>query len=265
MSTGVAGPLRWPWRRWCFLIVLVFALQVSAIYWLGDNTPVRPRQTRPAPTLHLSGNASGELLALSDPTLFALPHRQGFSGEAWLKMPPIPTTSFTWTEPPRWLLVATQELGASLHRVIESYSFDQIQTSSRTEPELVLPKVLAGEPPATRSNFRLRAGLENRRLLTPLDVPVWPNTDLLTNTIVKVLVNAEGIPISAALLSSSGLKAADDYARDLARSARFESVAVSGPQRTDSPIAGLSIGEILFEWRTVPVPSTNSTPLSPKP
>ena len=36
--------------------------------------------------------------------------------------------------------------------------------------------------------------------------------DILTNTVVQLVVNADGKPISAALISSSGLQEADKYA-----------------------------------------------------
>jgi len=265
MSAVFGGPLRWPWRRWCFLVTLVFTLQVGAIYWLSDNSPIRPRPPGTAPTLRLSGNSDSEVLALSDPTLFALPHREAFSGDAWLKMPSTPTVAFTWTEPPRWLIIATQELGASFHRVLESYSFDQLQTAPHSEPELTLPRIPPGGEVPSRSTFRLLGALAARRLVAPFDVPPWPNNDILTNTIVKVLVTAEGVPVSAAVLSSSGLKAADDFAREQVRSARFESVVTDGPQRSTNTPAGLTIGEILFEWQTVPVPPTNSVPPAAQP
>jgi hypothetical protein len=265
MSAGVAGPLRWPLRRWSFLVALVFAVQVGAIFFLSDNSPLRPRSPVAAPTLHLSGNSASELLALSDPTLFALPHREAFSGDAWLKMPAIPSASFTWTEAPRWLTAPTQELGAAFHRVLESYTFDHLQPSSRSEPELTLPKISSVETPASRSTFRIVGALASRRLLAPLETPPWPNLDLLTNTIIKVMVNAEGVPISTAVQAGSGLKAADDYAREQVRSARFESVVSGGPQRSTNAITGLTLGEILFEWQTLPLPSTNALPPSVRP
>ena len=49
-------------------------------------------------------------MALSDPTLFALPHFRGFWGDPWLRPPPAPDRSFEWTEEPRWLALETQAL-----------------------------------------------------------------------------------------------------------------------------------------------------------
>ena len=259
MSADIARPLRWPWRRSLFLIALVFALQVGAIYWLSDRSPIRPRMPTAAPTLHLSGNTSGEMLALTDPTLFALPHRQAFSGEAWLKIIPIPTTNFAWSESPRWLAAPTQELGASFNRVIETYSFDQLQTFPRPEPDLappMLPRIAVTE----RSTFHLEGDLAARRLITKFDLPAWAHTDILNPTAVKLVVNAAGIPISTSLLATSGLKAADDYARQLARTARFEPFGGGGPRRSANVLEGVSIGEILFEWQTLPPALTNALP-----
>jgi hypothetical protein len=240
-------------------VALVFALQVGAIYWLGDNAPIRPRSPKGAPTLHLSGNTSGELLALTDPTLFALPHRQAFSGDAWLRIPEVPTASFSWSEPPRWLGAPTQELGASFNRVIETYRFNQLQVISRAEPDVAPPK-LSRPALAERSTFRLEGGLAGRRLITKFNLPAWAHTDILNDTVVKLVVNAAGVPISISLLSTSGLKAADDYARDLARTARFEPLGGGGPKRGATVLEGLSIGEITFDWQTLPPALTNAIP-----
>jgi len=263
MNAGSLRPFTWPVGRWWFLVTLVFVLQVAAIYFLSDNRPALPRPAHAAPTLHFSGNTSGELLALTDPTLFALPHRESFSGSAWLNIPSVPTASFTWTEPPQWLAPPTNELGASFHRALESYAFDPSQVDLSPDSDVALPDLGAGGKVA-HSTFHLAGDLAGRRLLKSLRAPDWANNDILTNTIVRILVNAEGSPISAAVLSSSGLKAADDYAREEARSARFNSVATRGPHRNTNSLAGLAIGEIVFEWQTIPQPQTNSA-APPKP
>src|ERR1039458_8660334 len=58
----------------------------------SDGTSPGTRRNRiqpaaPAFTLKLAGSASAELLALNDPTLFALPHRQGSDGLAPQRTP----------------------------------------------------------------------------------------------------------------------------------------------------------------------------------
>src|SRR5207245_8560915 len=80
LSTKALLPEVWSARRWVGAVLLVFVLQLGAIFWLIDRTPVRVRQAASGPRLRLAGPGSAELLALEDPTLFALPHRLGFSG-----------------------------------------------------------------------------------------------------------------------------------------------------------------------------------------
>ena len=99
MSSPVQQPA-WPRRRWGWTIASVFAAQVGLIFWLGESGPVRSRPPGPDPTLRLAGGFSAEVLALQDPTLFALPHRQGFSGPAWLKVSPVPNRPSDWSEEP---------------------------------------------------------------------------------------------------------------------------------------------------------------------
>jgi len=56
---------------------------------------------------------------------------------------------------------------------------------------------------------------------------------------VQVLVNAAGEVVSAVLLSPSGYDVADQRALTLARAARF------------APAAGLTVGQLIFNWRIV--------------
>src|SRR5437899_11204035 len=78
----------WPRRRWWLLIALIFAGQLVFIFGLSDRNPLKVRRPASAPILVLGSATPTELLALSDPTLFALPHRQGFSAPVWVVSPP---------------------------------------------------------------------------------------------------------------------------------------------------------------------------------
>ena len=81
---------------------------------------------------------------------------------------------------------------------------------------------------------------------------------MLTNSVVTLWVSASGRPASAAtLLAGSGSVDADQRALQEARQARFERLNVADP--TD-PMAGLAWGQLIFEWRTLPLPATNNSP-----
>jgi len=92
MIQEVAQPQHWVTGRWGGLTVLVFAAQLGLIFWLGKAHPIPRQPTDFPPSLSLAGPGTADVLALSDPTLFALPHRENFSVPAWLniaeKQPP---------------------------------------------------------------------------------------------------------------------------------------------------------------------------------
>jgi TonB family protein len=67
---------------------------------------------------------------------------------------------------------------------------------------------------------------------------------------VQMLVDAAGNVVSVALIEASGLELADSNALAIARAARF------------APSSRLTVGQMIFNWRTVPPPATNS-PASP--
>jgi TonB family protein len=253
MNSAVTEPRAWSPARRSLLIMLVFAAHVGLILALGNRNPVRPRPPAPAPSLSLAPDSS-ELLELNDPTLFALPHRQGFAGAAWLKIPTVQFPPFRWTEPPRLLPLPIADLGVTFAQFMRTNVFVSRQFETKPAPDLPLP--VAQEfavAPTTNSTLRVAGDLVNRRLLNPPQLQPWPALDLLTNTVVQVLVNAEGNVVSPTLLTVSGSKPADQSALDIARAARFE------PLRRSSP--ALTVGALIFEWHTEPL--TNAPAANP--
>lgn len=253
MNSAVIEPRAWsPARRWLW-ILLVFAAHLGLIFALGNRQPVRPRPPAPAPSLSLAPDAS-EWLALNDPTLFALPHRQGFAGAAWLKIHTNEILPFRWTEPPRLLPLPVADLGMTFAQFMRTNVFVSRQFESKPVPDLPLPVALefAVAPPAS-STLRVAGDLVDRRLLNPPQLQTWPALDLLTNTVVRVLVRAEGNVFSHTLLATSGSKPADQRALDVSRAARFE------PLRGASP--ALTVGALIFEWHTEPL--TNPPAVTP--
>jgi len=130
---------------------------------------------------------------------------------------------------------------------------------------LRLPEPLQLTAARQHSALRVEGDLARRRLLAPLELPSWPHPDLLTNTVVQLLVNADGEPVSLTFLSGCGYSPADQYALDQARAARFQSLSGSGPQRLASPMAHLTWGTMIFEWNTLPITATNAPAPIPQP
>lgn len=267
VETKLPSEDRWPRHRWWLLIMVVFAAHVGLIFALSDRHPIVPRQPGPAPELRLAIGSS-ELLALHDPTLFALPHPEGFSAAAWRQISKIEFPPFRWTEPPRWLPLPVEQLGDTLRHFVQTNTFARVEFETLPAPQLALPEARPEMRPVLRSALRVTGELAERRLLTPLELPSRPGTELLTNSVVQVLVDAAGNVLSHKLLrSDSGAKdrdqqEADQRALELAKAARFSPLPPLG-NATTSPLGRVSRGALIFKWHTVPRPATNAPAANP--
>ena len=260
MMSDPVEPRGWTAGRWWAAIALVFAVQAALLVCLLDRAPAQPRKPAVAPAFRFSDSRMQEWVAVEDPTLFALPHRQGFSGEAWLNVPSFEFRPEDWSEPERWLPLDVPNLGSRFASFAETNTAVPFPTIAVTEPETPAAEDFSMAPPPTPSRVRIEGDLARRRLLAPLQLPWWTNSDLLTNSVVQLVVDARGNGLSAVLLASgSGLTQADadQKALELARTARFEAV------KAQNPAAGLSLGTLIFEWQTVLAPSTNTPPVTP--
>lgn len=242
-------------RLW-ILTALVLALQCGFIFWLGEREPVRPRPAGRVASLRLAGPGCAQLLELMNPTLFALPHERGFSGAGWLIAPAQEIQPFAWSEPPRWLALPVEQLGATFHHFLPTSRFEPLPVPAQLEPELLLPKIADEESFPQQSTVRLADGLANRRLLNALDLPSQPSSELVSNSVVQVLVDSQGLPFSVTLIGRSGRDDADRHALGEARKARFEPLEQNTPA---SLRPTLSWGSLIFQWHTVPV-AANKNP-----
>jgi TonB family protein len=244
-------------RRWWGWVAVIFSGQLGLIFWLGDTAPIHPRPAVPAFTLKLAGSASDELLALNDPTLFALPHRPGQIGAASQRTLRPESHSFQWLEPTNSLVLTVGQVGAVFSRFIETNAFNALQLPASLKPTVTLPYLPPLAVSAGQSTLLLEGDLAQQRLVTPPRLTSWTNLDILTSSVVRIAVDSEGRPVSPTLLSSSGSAAADQYAIEQARTARFEPVRRNPIGPTLNPRADLSLVRMIFRWHTVPPPPTN--------
>jgi hypothetical protein len=87
---------------------------------------------------------------------------------------------------------------------------------------------------------------------------------MLTNTVIQVLVDAEGRPVSLTLLGGSGHGPADDLAMSLVTGFQFDPLQLADPlpaARNPGALLGLCWGQVVFEWQTLG--STNTLTSSP--
>ena len=241
---------RWPVSRWLLLIALVLAAHVALIFTFGARKPITPVKAKNAPELQLAAGSS-EWLLLNNPTLFALPNIQGFAGPAWLEPPHVQFHPLEWTESPRWWQLSAGELGNIFSRFMETNRFDRFKFDLKPSPQFTVPLVPLEPKFADASTLRIEGDIARRPLLTSLKLPSWPRADLIAPSTVQVLVNAAGNVVSAVVLPSHNSGEvrdadADQRALGLARAARF------------APGPDLTLGKMIFNWRTVMLPATNT-------
>jgi hypothetical protein len=187
---------------------------------------------------------------LSDPAVFALPSPEGFSRAGWLTYKLLSDEFAETPEEPKWLQVDTEGLGRNLSDFLATNATPPIRIADESMPELVgLQPRPSAEMEFPQSELRIGGGLAQRKLMTPLTPPAWPHTDILTNSVVHLLVGADGAPVSTALVWGSGSKEADNYALAATKRLRFK------PERSRESVTS---GTASFLWQTLPPrPATN--------
>ena len=246
---------RWPWWG---LVGLVYLVHLGLIFWLGQREPTPGPLKSNGLSLALVTNAPSTWRALGDPTLFALPHINVFSGPAWMMSPALPRTEFSWSEPPRWLELAALPRAPNSEESMPSNGFSVIEALAASENQPRRPNISEMNPLPQQSTWQLSGDLARRRLLTPLQLNSQYSDDLLTNSVVRLLVDASGWPYSMVLLPpGSGSKDADEQALELAEKARFDPL--PGKAQNSDPLDGLTWGELVFQWHTIPPAATNAT------
>jgi len=263
MTSAPAESRRWSRRRWWGLVGLIFGVQLALIFWLGDTAPIRPRLAAPTLTLKLAGSTSAELLTLRDPTLFALPRQQRVPAPVWLTTLRPEPQPFAWPERTNYPPLATDPPGAAFRRFLETNAFNPLPPPAKPLPELTLPELPPLAISAQHSTLKVEGSLARRRLREPLELPSWPNPEILTNSVVQVVVDTEGRPVSVTLLSGSGSRAADQQALELASAARFEPLDPAPAETALTPAEHLGWGRMVFRWHTLPLPPTNGPAASP--
>jgi hypothetical protein len=263
-SVSVESPRRFQAGFW-IAVSLVFLTQVALVFWLSKSSVSVIRKTPIAPELRITQARSDQILSFEDPTLFVLPHPMDFSGSVWMSVPELKFQSQEWSEPPRWLDVPGAELGQAFVRFVQTNATADFQLPVSVQPELTMPQVIPILPISKPGQMRIEGPLANRQLINLSKLPVQTSADLLTNSIVQVLVNAGGRTVSAVLLPpGSGSVSADQDALRIAENARFKSIETVGPGRTvQSASSGLTFGTMIFEWQTIP--PTNAAPTTTQP
>ena len=255
MNAPASQPVLWSRGRVWGYFLAVLAVQVVLLFALSEKKPILPRTREPGTAFYAVIDPEPDdpvtaLLTLQDPTLFALPHPRGFSGRAWLHAVPLEYESTNWEERPHLLAQNEARLGGTFQEFLRTneVAYRSAAAKPPAPPDRALVPPL---PVRIVSSYRVEGDLARCELVAPLDVPSVSYTNILTNTVVQLAVNAAGVTFSAVALEESGSKLADQRALDLARSARFKRASPSS-----SPGA-LTWGRIIFQWHTLETPAAN--------
>jgi hypothetical protein len=244
----------WPQSKLILFIVFALAAHIGFIFIFGTKKPVVPRAVTNAPQLQLADNSS-ELVALDDPTLFALPHANDYATPFWQSPPAVQPPNFRWTEAPRYLTLTHQNLGATFIRFVQTNPPVPFVLNFQPPPPFAEFLTSAVPPLPQNSTVQIAGDLAQRSLLKPILAPDLPYNDVIAPSRVQVLVDAAGSVISTVLLPADNSADAlghwdfaDQRALTLARAARF----TAAPQ--------LTFGELIFNWHTIPTTTTNAIP-----
>jgi len=246
----------WSKKKWLAAVAIIFAAHVAIIFALGGKKRVVPLAVTNVPRLRLADNSS-EMLALDDPTLFAQPHLEGFAGPALRNQQLGQFHRQDWTEPPRWLPLPAENLGATFSRFMQTNYFGGYTSDFKPQPKLSAPPPV--EPVfAQNSTLQIIGGLARRGLLDKISLPSLQYNDVIAPSVVQALVDAAGNVVSAVLLPSENSTEAaghaaigDTAAMQIALKLRF------------APSSQQTLGRLIFNWRTVPLPATNAPAASP--
>jgi hypothetical protein len=239
-------------KKFLLLVALAIAAHLALVFLFGAKKPIAPRPATNVPQLQFA-NSADELMELDNPALFALPNAHDFSSAVWQKNPDITQPSFRYHEEPRWLPLATGNLGATFAQFMATNRFGNFVLDFKPAPTFAAPAVdmTAGLPQS--STLHIFGALAKRKLVASPALPSLPLNDIIAPSKVQLLVNQIGNVVSAVLLPSenaaeaaSRVEIADTNAVALALKLKF------------SPAPEITPGEIVFHWHTLPLITTNS-------
>jgi len=229
----------WSTRRWITLIGLALIAHVALVFLFSTRSDPKPRPVSKIPQFHLVDD-NCELVALNDPSLFALPHLNDFLPAAWRRPVPFKPPKFDWSEPPQYLPPVIKNWGVTFKTFMQTNLFSGLNPDYKPEPPPAGSAENFGLLLRQNSTLQLAGRLAQRRMLNQIIVPTLVWNDVVKPSRVQLLVDANGSVASVVLLESSEYAAADQNALALAKTARF------------APGEGSSLGEFIFNWHTVP-------------
>lgn len=251
---------RWSKRRWLVTITLLALGQAVFVFALSQRALPPPRKAASQPDMRVlepTGRRAATALPATDPTLFALVNRRGFSGPGWMRFDFAAHELRDWQDEPRWLALEPERFGAEFRKLAAASGADRLTLQDKPPPRDSAP-VVAAPTVRARTVWQLSGELHARPVLSPPDLPAWPHTDVLGPTVLQLAVNAFGDVLSARVLRGSGLATADTFARETFERARFQPLPRPAATNVPTP-ATVTLGTVTVAWVTRE-PDGNGTP-----
>jgi TonB family protein len=261
-------PKVWSPKRLWIMVALLFGAQLWAINHFSsrpDPSALAPSEVSPVSFNLYPGELGSDqiaaLLLAEDPTVLALPATRGFTGPSWLARRRVDYRPPASHDPPRFLALDTGSLGRALSSFLRENKFPASESREKGGPSGAASTIFfSPDLAATQSLARVEGDLIPRAPDEFPVLPVWPSAQVVTNSRVRVSVNAAGSVVSAVLVNRSGNAAADAAAVQTAGRLRFRP---AGADRSlTRPDAGpLAWGDVVFSWAWVP--PANAAPVLP--
>ena len=198
----------WSRRRWVATALGILGLQITAILLLDRQKLRTASATHFGPGVQFAMDAAStkrwiESPLSLDPTVFGLPHSDGFSGTAWLDAQSMEYQAKEWTEPPRWLEPSPQYFGSFFASFVAEEKPGVLRIADKSIPALNASDVWISSDAIAATTDLQAEGAAARRLIRPEtnSLPSWPHSDILSNTVVQIVIDAAGIPVSTTLLA----------------------------------------------------------------
>ncbi len=225
------------------ILVVTMVLHVGVILLLETTKAIVPRMATAVPHLQLVDNTN-ELIALSDPSLFARPNVHERVTAFWRQLEPPKQPTFNQIESPGYLAPIDADFGGFYSSFVRHLHAGNLTLNFKPEPKMIVPVVSLEDDLVPVTTMQISGELSGRKLLTSLKLPLLPANDVLQPSRVQALVDTYGNVASAVVLQPTTDSAADQHALELVRQLRF------------APAPQLMFGDITFTWHTVPLTTT---------
>jgi hypothetical protein len=252
MSLEMAQSPTWSPLKWTALIGCILALHAGLFLWFARPSVRPPQSSQAGPGTSTPVIQSGDLPGSINPLLLVRPDARGFSGPAWLQIPPLTYNPEVSNPQPFLLSLQSERLGAGIAGALSntlSRPFEVARRPEQTRDKLNYFPALNEKAPA--SSVAVEGDIAGRSPALPVLGP-QPADTVLSNTVVQITVDAEGNEFTPpVILESSGSADADAEALNVARNLRFQAL-LRTPGRPPPAPTSLSDGQLVFQWQTVP-------------